>query len=262
MWQRLNSRIRTNAKTKWDLHLPGTMTGIWQDAKPWPTGWTAFLVVVTLVSLSADMVAATKPHVIVFGKWSSVPWPAGSGDHRPSTLKIRPLIVDGRIREYVAGSPHEITDRLFVVRRAFRINDSLPDDQGSPKWQWERGGWMLVNRISGRISAINLPEFDNFYSAASWFRDYVAYCGVSDDGQNVHAVVAQIGRRKPVLKAVLTGVEINDDAEPDSACAPPKWQRSPVRASFESPGAVKQTFAIRGRAVDVVSDNEDEEGSK
>lgn len=26
-------------------------------------------------------------------------------------------------------------------------------------------------------------EFDSTYSAASWYRDYVAYCGVSDDGR-------------------------------------------------------------------------------
>ena len=57
---------------------------------------------------------------------------------------------------------------------------------------------MRVDRISGRVSPINLPEFDAVYSAVNWYRDYAAYCGVSDDGKNVYAVVAQISRRRPV----------------------------------------------------------------
>ena len=92
--------------------------------------------------------------------------------------------MDGRIKEYVVGSPHEVTERLFVVQRAFRVNDSLADE-ATPWWQWQRGGWLLVDRTTGRVSAINLPEYDAFYSAASWYRDYVAYCGVSDDGKKI-----------------------------------------------------------------------------
>jgi len=126
-------------------------------------------------------------------------------------------MVDGRVKEYVIGSPHEVTDRLFVVRRAFRVNDSLPQDSG-PRWQWQRGGWLLVDRTTGRVSPINLPEFDAFYSAANWYRDYVAYCGVSDDGKKTYAMVAQLGRRKPVLKKPLSNDGLADDAPPDSAC--------------------------------------------
>ena len=40
-------------------------------------------------------------------------------------LKVRPLFVDTRLKEYTTGTPHELTDRLFVVRRAFRVNDTL-----------------------------------------------------------------------------------------------------------------------------------------
>ena len=61
--------------------------------------------------------------------------------------------------------------------------------------------------MTGRISPINLPEFDALYSAESWFRDYVAYCGVSDDGKKVYAIVAQISRRKPVMKNPLPAQE-------------------------------------------------------
>jgi len=206
--------------------------------------------------------AATKVHVITLGKQMSVPWsPQGKTDDKPLTLKIRPLIVDGRIKEYVLGSPHDVTERLFVVRRAFRVNDSLPEES-APSWQWQRGGWLLVDRTTGRVSPINLPEFDTLYSAASWYRDYVAYCGVSDDDKKIYAVVAQLGRRKPVLKKPLSTDGLPENAPPDPACPAPFWQRGPTRVSFEPPGGTKQTFAIRGHAVDVVSDEEEEEAAK
>jgi len=203
--------------------------------------------------------AATKVHVIALGKQMSVPWsPQGKTDDKPLTLKIRPLIVDGRIREYMLASPHDVTERLFVVRRAFRVNDSLPEES-APIWQWQRGGWLLVDRATGRVSPINLPEFDTLYSAAGWYQDYVAYCGVSDDDEKIYAIVVQLGRRKPVLKKPLSNEGLPDDAAPDSACRVPSWQRNPTRVSFEPPGGTKQTFAIRGHAVDVVSDEEEEE---
>jgi len=69
-----------------------------------------------------------------------------------------------------------------------------------PKWD---------HRISGKVCALNLPDFDNHYSAASWYRDYAAYCRLSDDGKKAFAVVAQIGRRKPGLK------KLGDAAEDD-----------------------------------------------
>jgi len=192
----------------------------------------------------------------------TVTWTAGTtADDKSVTLKIRPLIVDGRVREYVLGLPHEITEHLFVVRRVFRMNDGLPEDS-APRWQWQRGGWLLVDRLTGRISAVNLPDFDVVYSAATWYRDYAAYCGVSDDGNKRFAIVAELNRRKPVLKKPFSAA-LPDDAVPDSACSVPIWQRSPVRVSFEAPGADRQTFAIRGHVADIVIDaEEDEEASK
>lgn len=192
----------------------------------------------------------------------SVQWsPPGTANDKSLTLKIRPLIIDGRVKEYVLGLPHDVTERLFVARRAFRVNDSLPEES-VPRWQWQRGGWLVVDRVTGRVSALNLSEFDALYSAASWYRDYVAYCGVSDDDKKIYAIVAQVGRRKPVLKKPLSNDGLPDDAAPDSACPAPSWQRSPVRVSFEPPVGAKQTFAIWGHAVDVVSDEEDEEASR
>jgi hypothetical protein len=182
--------------------------------------------------LPFTLAAVTKPHIISFGKWMTVEWTAGaSGDEKPMPIKVRPLMVDGRVKEYVTGSLHEITERLFVVRRVFRENDSLPDDT-TTNWQWQRGGWLLVDRVTGHAAPINLPEFDPLYSASSWYRDYVAYCGISDDGKKTYAMVAQLNRRKPVLKKALAD-GLADDAAPDSVCAVPTWQRRPTRVSFE-----------------------------
>jgi len=220
-----------------------------------------FPCVCLILFLATPVLAASKPHIITFGKWSSVQWQ--TGDEKPVPLKVRGLFVDGKLKEFTTGFPHEITDGLFAVRRAFRVNDSLPEDPaGAAKWQWQRGGWLLVDRASGRVSAMNLPEFDALYSASSWYRDYVAYCGISDDGKKIFAVVAQISRRKPVLKKPLPGEGIAEDAAPDSACPAPAWQRAPARVTFTS-GDSKQTYAIRGHVVDIVNDNEDEaEGSQ
>src|SRR5271157_1046368 len=222
--------------------------------------------------LWSECAAVSKPHVITFGKWISAKWPNATGQ-KMLDLKVRPLFVDARLKEYTTGNPHELTDRLFVVRRAFRVNDALPtENAGSnansnlPRWQWQRGGWLLVDRVTGRVSQLNLPEFDPFYSTASWYRDYVAYCGVSqdgqkedrqkEDGQKRYAVVAQVGRRKPILKKAL-GEPAGKD-EPDSECPAPVWERTPARVTFQPVGGQKVMFSIRGRVVDVVTDAEEE----
>jgi hypothetical protein len=218
--------------------------------------------------LAGAALATSKPHVIAFGKWTSVQWfpEAGStaADDKPLTLRVRPLLVDTRVKEFTLGPAHDVTDRLFVVRRAFRINDSLPEESTTlPHWQWQRGGWLLVDRVTGHISPINLPEFDVIYSSASWYRDYAAYCGVSEDGKKLYAVVVQVGRRKLVLKKPLEAEPVASaetrNAVPDSACPVPAWQRAPARVTFEPTGSAKQTFAIRGHVVDLVTEEEDDE---
>jgi hypothetical protein len=198
--------------------------------------------------------AAPKSHIIGFGKWISAQWPDARGKRR-FDLKVRALIVDTRIREYTTGTPHDVTDRLFVVRRAFRVNDALPTET-TAHWQWQRGGWLLVDRLTGRVSQLNLPEFDPYYSTPSWYRDYIAYCGVSDDGKKLYAMVMQVGRRKPVLKKDI-GEPAGDD-EPDSECPAPSWERSPARVTFQPDDTQKLVFSIRGRVVDVVNDAGDE----
>jgi hypothetical protein len=220
---------------------------------------------IVLITATAPLSAVPKTHVVAFGKWVSVQWFTGAGvaGDKPLAMKVRPLLVDGNVKEFTLGPAHDITDHLFAVRRAFRVNDSLPQETGAvPHWQWQRGGWLLVDRVSGHASAINFPDFDVFYSAVAWYRDYAAYCGVSDDGKKIYAMVAQIGRRKPVLKKLIEGKSIVEgeakSEEPDSACLLPDWQRAPARVTFEL-GAGKMTFVIRGHVVDLMTDDEESE---
>ena len=215
------------------------------------------LLSVGLCLLSITCVAVPKPHVIAFGKWISAKWPNATGQ-KLLDLKVRPLFVDTRLKEYTTGTPHELTDRLFVVRRAFRVNDTLPTEKAdSPRWQWQRGGWLLVDRVTGHVSQLTLPEFDPFYSTASWYRDYIAYCGVSEDGKKLYAMVAQVGRRKAILKKDA-GEPAGDD-DPDSECPPPVWERTPMRVTFLPDDNQKLVFSIRSRVIDVVNDAEEPE---
>ncbi len=235
----------------------------------------------TLVLTSAGF-AAAKPHVIVFGKWTPVKLFLGTPsaaatenateneEERSVEIKIRPLYVDGQLKEFTTGEPYDVTDRQFVVRRAYRLNDWLPEDvekaaalpagkRTSHRFQWQRGGWLLVDRTSGRISQLRLPDFDPFYSTASWYRDYVAYCGISDDGEKLYAVVAQLGHSKAIVRKQLraaSGSEL-----PDSECPAPEWQRQPARVMFAPVGSDKITFSIRGHAGDVMTATEPEESS-
>jgi hypothetical protein len=224
------------------------------------------LILLEFISVGAN---AAPNHVIAFGKWNTVPYvadSAGSPQGKTVALKIRPLLVDGQVKEFTLGLAHDVTDRIFVVQRAFRINDSLPQDSPTaPHWQWQQGGWLLVDRVTGRISPINLPEFDASLSVVSWYRDYAAYWGASDDGK-CYAVVAEINHRKPIVKilpATKAAKVAQDPAGPDCICQPPSWQRAPARVTFEENPSTKRTYVIRGHAGDLLGNEEaEEEASK
>jgi len=215
------------------------------------------IILFALLFSAGSAFGVSKPHVIAFGKWTTIKWCAGANEAECLDLKMRPLYVDGRMRESTVGAAHDITERLFVVRRAFRVNDNLPGDPAATHWVWQRGGWLLVDRTTGRVSSLALPEFDPYYSVASWYRDYGAYCGVSDDGKKLFAIVFQVGRRKPVLKKALG--EAGGDGAPDSECPAPGWERRPVRVTFEPDETRKSTYAVRGRAADLVTDDDGEQ---
>jgi hypothetical protein len=197
------------------------------------------LLIVAAITCSA---AAARAHVVSFGPWIKVRLFVGPEADRVLDMKTRSLNVDGRSREFTIGEPHDVTDRVFVVRRAYRMNDALATQ---PDWKWQRDGWLMVDRSTGRVSKINLPDFDPFYSVVSWFRDYAAYCGVTD-GQKLYAIVSQLGQRKAVVRTYISPAKASDD--PDSECAAPVWQKDPVRVTFAPVGGEKLSFAIRGRS--------------
>ncbi len=208
---------------------------------------------ICVLMFAAGLAAATKKHVIGFGKWTSVQWNVGGAEDQPLPLKVRALYVDDRLREFTLGEAHDVTDRIFVVRRAFRLNDQLPSDRDKRlRWRWERGGWLLVDRASGRVTSLNLPLFDAFHTSAAWFRDYAGYCGVSDDGARVYAMVAQLGRKKPVIKQEI-GPTIAGDL-PDAQCELPEWHRAPVRVTFRPRAGESLTFTVRGHVADLLSE--------
>lgn len=208
------------------------------------------LIFVTALLLAASaLYGAAKPHKVALGKWLPVKLFVGPAEERSVDMQVRPLLVDGSTREFTTGEPHEVTERTFVVRRAYRINDRLPDDpRQAPRWRWQRGGWLLVDRVTGRVSQLRLPNFDPYYSAAVWYRDYAAYCGLSGDGEKLFAVVTQMGQKKPVLHRQL-GMARQQEA-PDSECELPRWHRDPPRVTFQAAGGQPLTFDIRGRAAD------------
>jgi len=214
--------------------------------------------VVVPLALAAAL-AASKSHVITFGKWTPIKVTSDLG--RSEDLKVRSIYVDGRLKEFTFGIPHEVTEQLFVVRRMIRVNDSLPQETTlTPRWSWQRGGWLVVDRLNGHISQQALPEFDPDSSSADWYRDYVAYCGISDDGRKLSAMVMQLGRRKPILKKPLGEAGGENTSQP--GCSPPEWQRGPTRVSFVSGTDQKLTFVLRGHTVEVVTEEDAEEGTE
>lgn len=243
---------------------------------------------VLLAGVMVHAAAPRKPHVVGLGLAKSVAYskagdPAGAGPGE-TALKVRPLVVDGRVAEWTTGDAHDVTDRSFVVRRALRINDSLPDSApanslpvSSPPddklihkkpvsaeplhWVWQRGPWLMVDRVTGHVTALKLPDYDPGVSQVAWFRDYGAYCGVTSSGKNLYAVVAQIGVRRPVLAKKLEGYDA--EGHPWPVCGVVDWQREPLRVTFHPTGREAASFdLVRGSAVLVEEDDEPETASK
>lgn len=225
----------------------------------------AVLAVVLLTSfLSPPTFAAPrKQHAAALGAPKKVSY-SKTGD--PSCalpgeewLKIRPLVVDDQIKEWTTGDSHDVTDRTFVVRRAIRLNDALPGDKpGAQKehWIWQRGPWLMVDRLTGRVTALKLPDYEPGVSQVSWFRDYGAYCGLTSSGKTLYAVVAQLAARKPVLAQKLD-VYTPDPALP--ACLAPDWQREPLRITFHQVGKGDFMYEIVPGSAVLVEDSGDDE---
>ncbi|MGA3071739.1 MAG: hypothetical protein ABSD43_16145 [Terracidiphilus sp.] len=222
---------------------------------------------------AAASAEARKVHTVALGAVRRVPYskagdPAGALAAE-SELKIRALLVDGVLKEWTTGDAHDVTDRSFVVRRAIKLNDALPSDKSvssdksnekpapaASRWVWQRGPWLLVDRVTGHFIALKLPDYDPGVSQVSWFRDYAAYCGVTASGKSLYAVVAQVAARKPVLAKKLAAFDPENHPEP--VCGPAEWQREPLRITFHTAGRDAVSFdVIPGSAV-LVEDAGDE----
>lgn len=201
---------------------------------------------------------ASKPHTVALGAARREPYsiegdPAGA-QKGETDLKVRPLVVDGKVKEWTTGDAHDVTDRSFAVRRAVRINDSLPSDH-TPRWVWQRGPWLLVDRETGKVTALHLPDFDPGVSDVVWFRDYAAYCGLNTGGKQLFAVVAQVEARRPLLARKLGAWDPAD--HPTPACGAASWQRDPLQVSFQPTGAAAVSFDLVGTSAVLVEDGDD-----
>jgi hypothetical protein len=208
--------------------------------------------------------AAKKVHVVALGAVRKVAYskagdPAGALAGEDS-LKIRPLVVDGAVKEWTTGEAHDVTDRSFVVRRAVRLNDELPGEKpvAAAHWVWQRGPWLLADRVTGHVTPLKLPDYDPGVSQVSWFRDYSAYCGVTASGKSVYAVVAQLAVRKPVLAKKLGSVDPETRGQPGPVCGPPEWQREPLRVMFHPAGREPASFDLVPGSAMLVEDSADE----
>jgi len=219
--------------------------------------------------------AAPRKHSVVLGAVRKVPYSKGGDPSGAAAgedaLKIRALLVDGVLKEWTTGDAHDVTDRSFVIRRVIRLNDALPSDKppatGKPaapaseqvRWVWQRGPWLLVDRVTGRVTALHLPDYDPGASQVSWFRDYAAYCGLTPSGKSLYAVVAQVAVRKPVLAKKLSAFDTEN--HPDPACAPPEWQREPLRITFHPAGAEAVSYDLAPGSAVLVEDAGDDDAA-
>jgi hypothetical protein len=203
-----------------------------------------------------------KGHTVNFGGVKKVPYsiagdPAGNnGDEKE--LKIRPLLIDDKVKEWTTGEAHDVTDRSVAVRRALKVNDALPTDKVE-HWVWQRGPWLLIDRANGHILALKLPDFDPSVSNVTWFRDYAAYCGLSSGGKQLYAVVAQVAGRKPLLMKKISPWDLTD--HPNPACAPATWQREPLKITFTPTKAGPPvSYDLVGLSAVLVEDGDESDG--
>ena len=190
-----------------------------------------------------------RTHAVTLGPIRKVPYlpadtPAADRREDALTLSVRALVVDERQREWTLSEPHDVTDRSFTIRRVLRLNDALPADR-EPRWIWQPGPWLLVDRVTGHITVLHLPDFDPIVSNAVWFRDYAAYCGIATTAKGgLTAVVAQLAARKPVATR-----NIGPWPQPNHfipVCQPAEWQRLPLRVTLKPTGGEQITFDVVG----------------
>ncbi len=212
-----------------------------------------------LLFATMPLAATTKTHTVALGAARHEPYQPPDADKKLKgkdaiLLKIRPLIIDGRQKEWTTGDTHEVTDRTYTVRRALRLNDALPGE--APHWIWQPGPWLTVDRVTGHITALHLPSFDPAVSEVVWFRDYAAYCGVNSTAksQTLVAVVAQLGARRVIVQHSIGKWDPQQHAQP--VCAAAQWQRQPVRVHLQPTGAPAIDMEIVGATSSLIEDGD------
>jgi hypothetical protein len=224
-------------------------------------GFSPVLFICLLCSTLAQA-AATKAHMVTFGSVRRVPYlapdqPTPTVAEDATTLKVRPLLVDGRQKEWTTGDSHDVTDRSFTIRRALRLNDALPSDT-APHWIWQPGPWLLVDRTTGHVTSLHLPAFDPLVSQVVWFRDYAAYCGILTTARSgLYAIVAQIGARRAVLQKQLAPWPQPQHAIP--ICQQPQWQRQPLRVTLQPTGGEPIIFDVIGTSTLIEEGDQEEQ---
>ena len=226
-----------------------------------------FQVALLLLLPTIAFAVAPKPpktHTVAFGALRRVSYtqPDATPEEKldeTSTIKVRPLLVDGRQKDWTVGEVHEITDRTFAIRRALRINDALPSDS-APRWIWQPGPWITVDRATGHITALHLPDFDPLVSDAVWFRDYAAYCGTATTakGGSLYVIVAQLGARRPVVQKLLGHWPEPNHFSP--VCQPAKWERLPLSVSLQPTGGDAVTYNVVGTS-SLVEEGDSDDGN-
>lgn len=204
--------------------------------------------------------AVAKVHSVALGAWHTVPYLPPTLHPKvnapATTLRVRALVMDGRVLEWTVGEMHEVTDRSFVIRRVVRLNDALPGEGGA-HWIWSLGPWLWVDRTRAHVSVLRLPDFDPAISEVIWFRDYAAYCGISSSGTHLNAVVAQLGVRRPLVSKALSKWTADD--HPSPACAAATWQRQPLQVTFHPTGSDALSYQLYGLTSALIEEGESAE---
>ena len=115
----------------------------------------------------------------------------------------------------------------------------------------QRGGGLRVDRLTGALSPIRLPEFDSYCSVDVGTATTSPIAVAPTTARNCSAV--QVGRRQPVLKKLL-GETAGKDL-PDSECPAPVGERALTRVHFETEPDHEFTDSVRGHAEDVANVN-------
>jgi hypothetical protein len=104
-----------------------------------------------------------------------------------------------------------------------------------------------VDRFTGHITPLKLPDYDPAVSQVIWFCDCAAYCRVTTSGKSLYVAVAPLAVCKPVVATKLGKFDPDTKGkrEPNGGAA--EWQREPLRVLFTPPGATQPSISFPDR---------------